>query len=63
MRTLKSIFIDQSFATITVSNELSFNFDLSSTIGIDLSRNLLHREIDTYRIFWTVGFGIPEFII
>ena len=45
MGTLKSIFIDQSFVTITVSNELSFNFDLSSTIGIDLSRNLLHREI------------------
>ena len=47
MRALKSIFIDQSFATITVSNELSFIFDLSSTIGIDLSRNLLHREIPT----------------
>ena len=47
MGTLKSIFIDQSFATITVSNELSFNFDISSSIGIDLSRNLLHREIPT----------------
>ena len=47
MGTLKCIFVDQSFATITVSNELSFNFDLSSTIGIDLSKNLLHREIPT----------------
>ena len=47
MGTLKSIFIDQTFATITVSNELGFNFDISSSIGIDLSRNLLHREIPT----------------
>lgn len=62
MEILKSVSRNQSFVTVAVSNELSFNFDLFSITGIDLSRGLLHGEIPT-SLSGLQGLGIPEFII